>query len=154
MLKTRLLQTSLILLLFAVVASATAGIYRWVDEDGHVQYGDRPPPDVGESQEMDVRVQESSPPGNAPVDRQQARERLLQQYQTEREEKKEAAAKKRLEKKKADTRCAYAKRTLSEYLEHGRLYERLPNQERKYLTDQERDAEIAKARAEVKMWCK
>ncbi len=155
MINKRLLGISLFMILFMLAAATTAGIYKWVDENGHVQYGDRPPAtDVEESEEVNVRVQESTSADSAPVDRRQARERLLQQYEKERADKKEAAAKKRQEQQKAKVRCAYAKNTLNEYLGHGRLYDLLPNQERRYLTDQERDAEIAKARAEVKKWCK
>ncbi len=88
------------------------------------------------------------------MDRKEARGRLLEQYKREREEKKEEAAKKRKEKKQRKAKCEYAKTRLTEYLEHGSLYKRLPNQERKYLSDQERNAEISKARAEVKKWCK
>lgn len=154
MLKIRSLQISLLLVLFMPAVNATAGVYKWVDEDGRVQFGDRPPPEVADSGEVKIRSQASTSAPAAQVDRKQARDRLLEQYKQEREEKKEAAAKLRSEKKKAKAMCSYAKSKLAEYLEHGVLYERGANQERKYLTDQQRDAEIVGARAEVKKWCK
>ncbi len=146
-------QIILFLVLFLLTVGSVAGVYKWVDENGRVQFGDRPPPEVEESDEVVIKNQG---PASEPVqvDRKQARDRLLEQYQREREEKKEAAAKERKEKEERKKRCAYARDVLSEYLEHGVLYERQPNQERRYLTDKERDAEIAKARAEVKRWCK
>lgn len=154
MLKSQILRFSLLLFLLMTVIGASAGVYRWVDENGQVQYGDRPPPEAANSDEVVIRNQGPTSDPAAPVDRKQARERLLQQYESERKEKKEAAAKKRKEKKQREARCNYAKNRLTEYLEHGLLYERLPNQERKYLTDQQRDAAIADARADVKKWCK
>lgn len=153
--KRLLLKITLLFVLSLHAMGAFAGVYKWVDENGHVQYGDRPPPAVEESAEVTIRDQGSAPPPPPQeVDRKQARDRLLEQYQREREEKKEATAKKRKQKEIQKKRCAYARKTLTEYLEHGLLYERLANQERRYLTDQERDAEIAKARADVKKWCK
>lgn len=150
----RLRQILLFITMLLFAASAAAGVYKWVDEDGHVQFGDRPPPEVDAGDEVVIRNKEPASEEIAPVDRKQVRDRLLEQYQREREEKKETSAKKRKEKEQQEKRCAYAKTKLSEYLEHGAIYDRLPNQERRYLTDQERDAEIAQARKEVKMWCK
>ncbi len=143
----------LLLVLSATGVTASAGIHRWVDENGQVQFGDRPPANMNNSEEVVIRKQvPTSEP--AKVDRKKSRERLLEQYQRERDEKKQKAAKKQKEKKERKARCNYAKTRLTEYREHGSLYERLPNQQRRYLTDQERDAQIAKARAEVKKWCK
>jgi hypothetical protein len=152
----KILQFSLLLALLIITTNSSAGIYRWVDENGNVQFGDRPPPEVETSDEVEVRSQEpaANSKGSSPVNRKEARKRLLEQYQREREEKKEAAAKKRKEKQQRQARCSYAKSKLTEYLEHGRLYKRGANQERQYLSDQERNAAIAKARADVKKWCK
>lgn len=154
MMKNYLLPFLLFTALFSLATSVAAGVYKWVDEDGHVQFGDRPPPEVADNGELEMR---SETPTSAPAakgDRKQARDRLLQQYKQEREEKKEAVAKKRQEKKEQKIKCSSAKDALREYLEHGLLYERGANQERKYLTDQQRDAEIARARKAVKRWCK
>ena len=152
----RILGYLLILGLLAIVTSTNAGIYKWVDENGNVQVGDRPPPEVEASDEVEISNQGDATDGagSVPVDRKEARKRLLDQYKREREEKKEAAAKKKKEKKERQAKCKYAQNRLTEYMEHGSLYERMPNQQRKYLSDQERDAVIARARADVKKWCK
>ncbi len=142
------------LLLLLVSVNATAGIYKWVDEDGRVQFGDRPPPEGTNSDEVVMRNQGPVSEVAAPVNRKEARERLLEQYQRERAEKKEAAAKKREEKKQRAALCSYARSRVTRYLESGSLYRNAPNQERKYLTDQERDTALARARADVKKWCK
>lgn len=142
------------LLLLVVSANATAGIYRWVDENGRVQFGDRQPPEVTTSDEVVIRNQGSVSEEVAPVNRKEARDRLLEQYQREREEKKATAAKRDKEKKQREIRCNYARSRLTGYLESGSMFRHTPNQERKYLTDQERDAVIVRARADVKKWCK
>jgi hypothetical protein len=141
------------LLLLVVTVNATAGIYKWVDENGQVQFGDRPPAEAATSDEVVIRNQRA-PVKTAPVDRNEARDRLLEQYQRERAEKKEAAAKMREEKRQRAARCNYARGRVTRYLESGSLYRYTANRERKYLTDQERDAALARARADVKKWCK
>jgi hypothetical protein len=148
-----MLKFSLFLLLLLASVSTTAGIYRWVDENGQVQYGDRPPPEGETIDEVDIPEQKPATEGAAPVDRKQARDRLLEQYQRERDEKKQAAAKKRQVKKQRQVRCNYAKDRLSR-LQRGRIYEPQDNQEPRYLSDKESEAVIAKARAAVKKWCK
>ncbi|WP_245832038.1 DUF4124 domain-containing protein [Solemya velesiana gill symbiont] len=40
---------------FFIVAQVSAGVYRWVDENGRVHFDDRPP--VSEAQEVDIREQ-------------------------------------------------------------------------------------------------
>ena len=42
---------------------ATAGVYKWVDEQGQVHYGDRPQADS--AQEMKLKAPPSSPPPDA-----------------------------------------------------------------------------------------
>ena len=50
------MDKSPILLLFGLLAASTvlAQAYRWVDEDGVVHFGDRPPPDAGTQAEAIV----------------------------------------------------------------------------------------------------
>jgi hypothetical protein len=143
----------LTVILLLVATTATAGIYRWVDENGHTHFGERPPADAGGGDEVKIRGQApASTP--EPVDRKQQRDRYLEQRQRERAEKKAQAAKKRKQKDEMQKRCNYSRSKLREYQEHGSLYERLPNNERRYLTDREREQQLAKARKEVARWCK
>ncbi len=143
----------LLLMLMLLATSVSAGIYRWVDESGQVHFGARPPVDVSDSNEVVIRNRApASEP--EPVDRKQARDRYLEQRQRERTEKREAAAKQRQEKAQREKRCRYARNLLQEYRQHGALYDRLPNNEKRYLTDQEREQEIAQVRREVDRWCK
>ncbi len=147
------LKHLLLLAAFLAAVNVSAGIYRWVDESGQVHFGERLPADDSDSIEVVIRKQ--TPVAEPePVDRKQAQDRYLEQRQREKTQKKKQAATKRKREKELERRCAYSKNKLREYQEHGALYERLPNNERRYLTDQQREQEIAKARQEVDKWCK
>ena len=50
----------LALISLAAASIAEAQIYRWVDEDGNVHFGDRRPPQVAESIEMDTETNRES----------------------------------------------------------------------------------------------
>jgi len=55
---SRLYLLKLILLLTVLaVTSVSAGIHRWVDENGQVHFGERPPADVSDSNEVIIRNQ-------------------------------------------------------------------------------------------------
>ncbi len=150
---SRRLQHLLLLMVMLLTTGASAGIYRWVDESGQVHFGARPPVEVSDSNEVVIRNQAPATEPE-PVDRKQARDRYLEQRQRERSEKREAAVKQRQEKAQREKRCRYARNLLQEYQDHGVLYDRLPNNEKRYLTNQEREQAIAKARRDVGRWCK
>lgn len=151
--RKHLLQLLLLSSLLITAGSGFAGIYRWVDTDGRVHFGERPPAQADQSDEVVIRNQEpSSAPAN--VDRKKSRDRLLEQYQRERYEKKQQAEKRRQEKKKLEKMCDDARERLSTYTRGGALYERLPNQKRRYLSEAERNAAIAATRKEIKKLCK
>jgi hypothetical protein len=133
-------------------AVVEAGVYRWVDENGKVHYGDRPgaAEDAAEIQIKQNKTTTSSAPDAA--ERAETRQRLLEQYETERLQKREAAAKKKAEAKKREKNCAIAKNRLRIY-KSSALYEDGPDGERRYLSDAEYEKALAKARADVERWC-
>lgn len=45
----------ILLLIFAFLPAAAQQVYRWVDEEGNVQYTDTPPPDERESERVQIR---------------------------------------------------------------------------------------------------
>ncbi len=149
--RKRLLQLLILLALLVSTVAVSAEVYRWVDENGRAHYGDRPPADVEQSDEVKIHDQKlSSEPVN--VDRKQAQQRLLEQYRREREMKKKQADKELQERQERKKRCASAKSTLAQY-QHSILYDRFPDQEPRFLTTEEQQAEIAKVRKEVEKWC-
>ncbi|MES9955753.1 MAG: DUF4124 domain-containing protein [Sedimenticola sp.] len=146
---------AVLLLAGSCIADSVAGVYRWVDEDGRVHFGDRPP--VSEAKEVEIREQTPAstvaPRGAAvPIDRRKRQQRMLDVYREEREAKKEAKAKAAAEKQERATRCAYARDRLKSY-EGAVIYEPRPDGSRRFLSDSEREREVARVRQAVKRWC-
>ncbi|MES9963204.1 MAG: DUF4124 domain-containing protein [Candidatus Sedimenticola sp. 20ELBAFRAG] len=134
---------------------ATAGVYRWVDESGRVHFGDRPP--VREAEEVEVHEQnpasgEVADDAAVEMKRKEKQRRMLDMYQEEREAKKQAKSKEKAMKKQRATRCTYARNRLKTY-QRAALYEPTADGGRRYLSDGERDREIAEAKSAVKHWC-
>jgi hypothetical protein len=143
-----------LLLLLALGQSAAADVYRWVDEHGRVHFGDRPP--ASEAVETTTVETQTGPPPDAASsssDRGVARQRLLDQYQKERDAKQEAAQRKREEEQRREQLCVQARTDLENYRTHPMLYEMASNGERRYLSDEERAQTIAEARQAVEHWC-
>ncbi len=146
----------LLILLLSLGQGAAADVYRWVDENGRVHFGDRPPAnEAAETTTVETQDTPPSSPGTAPgsSDRGVTRQRLLDQYQKEREAKQEATQKKREEEQRREQLCVQARTELENYQIHPVLYEMAPNGERRYLSDQERAQTIAEARQAVEHWC-
>ena len=71
-----------------------AGIYKWVDENGKIHFGDRPPAATGGSQAVKVKPVPEGSGTRAPSgsERSKLQRRLLDVFARERAEKKLAAA--------------------------------------------------------------
>ncbi len=141
------------LCLLIQIPVAVSGVYRWVDENGKTHYGDRPP---AEQQADEIKQKQTSSPNSPPSQNNSAetRQRLLDRYEQEREEKKEAARKKREEAEKRKRNCELARKRLKYYESYPLLYEKLPDGERRYLSAEEKDADMRKLREAVEHWCK
>lgn len=127
-----------------------AEVYRWVDEHGRVQFGDRPPAGQGEQ----VKVA-PPPPGTAPAKPTDVpdRQRMLDMYQRERERKRAAKseqARQRAERKRA---CDETAGILRRYLAGGPLYEDRPDGSRYFYSAAEKDREIATLRSDLARHC-
>jgi hypothetical protein len=150
-----LLVFSILLLLSQAVQSE---VYKWTDENGKVHFGDRPPVEQ-ETEQVAVPTGPATAEGGeaatveSNASRQKTTQRLLDQYAAERDEKRQAAQKKKEEKAQRKAKCAEAKDDLRNYEGHGRIYKLLPNGERHYYSDAEREQLLARVRAEVKRWC-
>ncbi|HYW58141.1 MAG TPA: DUF4124 domain-containing protein [Polaromonas sp.] len=142
----------------ALVASslclpAFAQVYKWVDEKGVTQYGQRPPAD-NRGQKMDMpKSGPAAPAGDTPV--KDARASLKEQ---ELEFKKRQIARETAEQndvKQAEARknwCLNAKDDL-ERLRHARIYDLNAKGERVFKSDADRDASFAKYEANYKQNC-
>lgn len=124
--------------------STQAGVYKWVDKDGSVHFGDQPPAEV--KQKMEVKPPPkgvAAPASGANPAAQDAEFRKRQIDRTEREKKAEAADKAKSDK---EERCRKMKTSVEEMQSGFRLYDYDKNGQRYYLDDQQ----SAKARADAK----
>ena len=130
---------------------AAAGVYRWVDEQGNVHYGDRPP-SKKDSTELEVK----STPAPAPEDaaRRAKTQRLLDAIATERERKEQATAKAEADQAKQEHNCRRARRQVEFYERANTVFRQDTDGERHYLSETERTEVLAKAKRMVSKWCR
>ena len=132
---------------------ADTEIFRWVDENGVVHYSDVP--DDPDAAATDVK--------STATDRQRVRQQELRAWEDRQRQAAEdqdadmqramdaqaAAEKERMRQ----LNCEAATQRAKLYGESHRLYETLPDGERRYLTDAELSAARSEALAEVDEWC-
>lgn len=134
-----------------------AEVYKWLDKDGNVHYGDKPPDSEQNVDAEAVHIREKkaeSLPNADAATRQEYQKRLLEAMSVERQQKKEDAKNVAAEQEKASRNCARAKDNLRGYREAGFLYDLDKKGERVVLSDEQRRLATAKAQSEVDKWCK
>jgi len=144
------------LLLFAVLLAwsgmAGAVIYKWVDAQGKLQYGDRPPDGVHAEvvELLGTHVARGAPakaPESAPTLRTTNRDQSNQD---------DASVKKAVATDVAQTRekqCADAQDRYKKLIEGRRLFKTGADGERQYLTSEEIDSERLNAKRDVDATC-
>jgi hypothetical protein len=135
--------------LMAWSAMASAVVYKWVDAQGKIQYGDRPPDGVhaevvellGTHTGHAAKSAEASPPSVAKTPASQPSER---------------DAKKAVQSDVAQTRdqqCTDAQERYKKLIEGRRLYKTGADGERQYLTSDEIDSERLNAKRDIDAIC-
>ena len=148
------------ILLFGLVTAATqslAGnadkIYKWVDQNGAIQYTQIPPP--AGSEVLEVR---SAPPPADDAAAERARIQQESEALDERmDERREAAAEAELRAKNREIRqqnCTTATHNLAELNQGGIKRYRLPDGSVLRLTEEDRQKRIAETQAEIAENCK
>jgi hypothetical protein len=140
------------LLLFAALIAwsgmAGAVVYKWVDAQGKLQYGDRPPDGV----HAEVVEFLGAHPGHAAA----AREDSSAARPPPANQPADDSAKKAVDADVAQTRekqCADAQDRYKKMIEGRRLYKTGANGEREYLTSEEIDSERVNAKHDVDAIC-
>ena len=153
------MKTAKLALGFAVMAMTFAGgaaaneIYRWVDAEGNVHYGDRP---SGTPTEQRLQLTYARTDGSAVEQRVQERlEAKTARAEAEAEAEKaaqEAAEEAEIaaEQQKA---CESAKARLETYRSPRRLYKADENGERVYLDDEQRQAASRRIEEQIAEFC-
>ncbi len=153
---TKYLLTALLALLVSVapLSAGYAGVYRWVDEQGRVHFGDRPPP-KSSSENVDIK-NDPSPGAPAPnaEERRDKQQRLLRAWEEERQQRKEASAKAKEDKKRQKQRCAVARDRLRTYKDASYLYDLDKDGNRKVISDADKQRAIRELEEAIKRHCR
>ena len=137
----------------AVSGAALAGdIYKWVDADGNVHYGDRPI--APQSERMDI---ESSPTTAASVEAQRtalaASNDRRAESRTVAEEEAATAAELRAEAEQRADKCNAARATMQRFVQSRRLYREDDAGERVYLDEAETQAARQRVEKQINEFC-
>ena len=148
-------QIAVFIALALLATAASAQIYKWVDQDGKVQYSSTPPP-PGAKQEKTLTTPRPSSPAPAAASKSKSgadleaefRKRQLDQSETRGKQEREAA-----DEKQRQAQCASARSNLTQLESGVRISKFDAAGERTYLEDEDRPAAIAEARKAVDSWC-
>ncbi len=144
-------RLSAVLVLTLASAFATAEVYKWVDADGNVHYGDRPP-----AAGVDAR---SMPPPPAPAEdadqeqRSLKQRRLLEAFEAERAERDRAEADAAAAKAQRTQKCERARRQLAVLERANIVYTTDESGARAYMSDGERREIATNARVWIGKNC-
>lgn len=149
------------------VGTAHAQAYKWVDKNGHVGYGDTPPPGAKVTPlHMEVPPATSPAPSAASQDTGSGKDAKKEpltpaekelDFRRRMKEAQEAAAKADKERQAAEEKkvnCENARQSL-QTLESGQRIMRVDSKgERYFIDDDQRAQDSARAREAVSQWCK
>ncbi len=142
------MRAYLVALVLALAApAAMAQVYKWVDEKGRVQYGDKPPPGAKASAVKPPAEPQGTP---RPPENFAGQEADFQRRQIEKREQEEKLAR---EEKLRQQRCDQAKDRRALYERVSRI-SRFEKGERVYLSDEQRAAEVERLNAAVAQYCR
>lgn len=142
---------ALVLTLAGAAALASGEVYKWLDADGNIHYGDRPPATGVDSHSVIL------PPAPAPEADQARRSlkqrRLLEAFEAERNQRHQLAAEAAAAKRDRDRDCENARRQLARFERANIVYSNDASGARVYMSDQERRQASANARAWIGKHC-
>jgi hypothetical protein len=130
---------------------ASAVVYKWIDAQGKLQYGDRPPDGVHAQIVEGLGTHGTRPePARPPADSSQPR-RSAAQTNNAQESVKQTVAEDVAQVK--DKQCADAQARYKSLIEGRKLYKAGADGERQYLTSEEIDAERINAKRDIDATC-
>jgi hypothetical protein len=150
------LVAPLLLLLPLLLLAPTgprAQVYKWVDANGVTHYGSQPPPN---NKSKEVQLREAAPrqvtdaQASAYTSSLKERELEFRKRQTLREREETRVAE---ERAKRNEECRRDKAELTDLRNTRRMYEVNDKGERVYMSDAQRDAEVARREAEYNRKC-
>ena len=147
------IQFFIAIAILLATATVAAQVYKWVDKDGQVQFTDTPPPPgatKSEAKKIDTGTTGPTTAPPKPADRNKAADKLKKE--ADEKGKRDTEARKKAEADEAS--CKNAKLVIRD-LESGKPFKRNNEQgDSTYMTDEERQADLVKARAVAAATCK
>lgn len=142
-------------LMISVLLLATsishAGAYRWVDENGHTHFGDRPPTSVATDE---VRLKAAAPEVDSEARaRKQRLNEFLQSSEKERHAREKAKAEQEAKTAKIKARCDSLKARLKYLARVSGIYELNKEGERVFVSDEQNERIRKDFRARVQKEC-
>jgi len=146
--------TLLLFLMLPLVAQA--GVYKWIDDNGKVHYGDNP---VASQPNVEVKIDDAATipsfgGDDDQMSREEKRERLLQSMQEDRLEKKEQREQQKADKEHNRQKCNRYRDQMRHYERAGALYKLDKNGERAYMSDSERTRATRRLQANIRKYCR
>ena len=142
------------ILLMAAPLVANASVYKWVDENGKVHYGDRP---QGSQPAVEIQVDDAPavrPSSDDAMSRAEKRERLLQAMEEDRVEKQEQREKQRAESQQNRQKCNRYRDRMRHYQRASALYNLDSNGNRVYVSDADRARATKNLQAKINKYCR
>ena len=150
-------MTKLLVILAALAFSATASaqLYKWVDKDGKVQYGDNPPPNTKATRLKPVPGAPTQPPAAADdkKDKALSPDAAFRKRQQERSEQDQKADKERAEADQKKQNCETARTNLRQLESGQRISSVNAAGERVFLDDAQLAERKQRAQKAVGDWC-
>jgi len=132
------------------IGHVNAEIYKWVDDQGKIHYGDKP---VSKSKVMDIDI---SKQGHIKINnsREEKRQKLLETYADDHQRKNKEKEKLKKQKKKQERGCVVSKDRLRHYERASSLYNLDKDGNRISVSSEERERHTAALRDKIKKYCK
>lgn len=144
-------RATLFTLLLLLPIGAGTEVYKWIDDQGQVHYGDKP--SDGDARPLDIDRTPAAPDPQREK-RREKRNRLLQQFADERAAARRDAEEQARQKAARERRCDQARQRLWRYEHSQYLYEETASGERRILDDNERTRQQQQLRDHIATECR
>ena len=140
----------IILIFFLSPAAQAAGVYKWVDEQGKVHYGDRP----GNNNASKIAAPSSPPASDKSLSERNAkRDKFLHTMAEERKLKEEDAGKAKLKSEQRKQHCIEAQDKVKRYERAQYIYKPAEGGQEIIYSEEEREKATVEAKKAVEEWC-
>ena len=147
------MKNIIFLLILVAPVAANAGVYKWVDENGKVHYGDQP---KASQPTVEMNVDDTTPAPSFSDDdlsREEKRERLLQSMEEDRLEKQEKRDRQKAENERSRQKCNQYRDRMRHYERANSLYKLDKDGNRVYMSDSERASATKSLNAKINKYC-